>query len=182
MAYEIEMKAWVQNPEALKSRLEKRAQGIQPYHKRDTYYLAPVKVDGKRHQFRIRYTDDNVYLTLKDKEIKDGMEYNKEREIPLTYPADIEELIRRTGCTVRVAKEKKGIAYTMEHLTCELAEVVGLGWFLEIEKLVEGDSEKEKTSADGEIRTMFKKLEVPETDIETRYYTDMLLDKKGRQH
>jgi len=76
---------------------------------------------------------------------------------------------------VYIEKHKQGELYTFENVGIELSLVEGLGWFVEIEILV--DHQSKVTPARNKLREVLQALSVPENKIEPRYYYELLEEK-----
>lgn len=181
MATEVEMKAWIDDPEALHRHLRDSCRKIRSFYKADSYFVAPVPVPGSPglppQEFRIRNDDGKLICTFKEKEIVDGMETNREVEFTVSDAEAFTELAERLGCRLFVRKEKRGTLYTCDGLTVELSEVAGLGTFLEVEKVVEDDDPEAISGAQSGIRAFFANLDIPQNKIEPRPYNDILLER-----
>jgi adenylate cyclase class 2 len=182
--YEVELKAWIDDPDAVQARLEKLCSFTRAYDKRDRYFAAPQATADPGwlpQQFRLRRDDETLVCTYKQKRIEDGVEVNLEREFEVSDEEAFVGLIRRLGCTPLVDKHKQGRQYAYRGLTVELSRVDNLGTFLEIEKLVADDaSDADREAAGAEVREALVALGVDPSRIEARPYTRMLLDGVGR--
>jgi adenylate cyclase, class 2 len=181
VATEVEMKAWIDDPEALRRHLQNSCREIRSFYKADTYFVAPVRPAGSPglppQEFRIRNDDGKLICTFKEKEIVDGMETNREVEFTVSDEAAFSELAERIGCRVFVRKEKRGTQYSCGGLSVELSEVAGLGTFLEVEKVVEDDDSEAIARAQSGIRAFFTDLGITREKIEPRPYNDILLER-----
>lgn len=177
MALEIELKAWVSDPDCLREVLTARAGPGVPYDKQDTYYRAPESAGA--FEFRIRRSGSGAVLTRKEKRIERGLEMNREQECSIGDPDQLDALVRELGCTVFARKRKRGWAFTVDGLTVELSDVEGLGWFVEIEALV--DDGERRPEVETAIRALLSKLGIPQSFIEPVPYTTMLADPTAAQ-
>ncbi len=181
MATEVEMKAWIDDPEALHRHLRDSCREIRSFFKSDTYFVAPTPPgDGSGaapQEFRIRNDDGKLVCTFKEKEIVDGMETNREVEFAVSDEGAFSELAEKIGCRVFVRKQKRGTLYSCEGLGVEVSEVAGLGTFLEVEKVIEDDDPEAVAGAQSRIRAFFAALGIPQDRIEPRPYNDILLAK-----
>ena len=73
------------------------------------------------------------------------MERNLEREFGVDDAEAFIDLVTSFGCRETFAKVKAGLRFTHDGLTVELARVEGLGDFLEVECVVEDESERDAT-------------------------------------
>jgi len=181
---EIEMKAWVDDVETVKKRLDRLYEYRGEWIKEDTYFCvsAPhssesgtAKNDSKRIEtIRLREQDSSAIVTLKRKSVSRGMEVNEEEEFTVSDAGAFTTLLLRIGCTVCSKKRKHSYSYSGRNLTVELNHIDGLGWFLEVEKLCELPSDGEAVR--GRLYAVFEELGISLTKIESRYYTDLLAE------
>ena len=182
MQLEIEMKARVANPRQLEARLQ--ALGYvheRDFRKEDHYFRAAPAQD-----VRVRLDDAEAVVTFKDKRLEAGLEINAEHEFSVSDPAIMIDLLHRLGCSDLVTKIKVGSAWRQGELLLELSEVLGLGHFLEIERVLElpaGTLESEQTRLAAETRQQImaslRSLGLCEADIEVKPYTAMLLGQQA---
>lgn len=181
--YEVELKAWVDDSERVRARLQGHCSFRREYEKRDRYFKAPAAAADPAwvpRQFRLRRDADSLVCTYKEKTVADGVEVNLEREFDVSDEEAFVGLIERLGCTPLVDKHKRGRQYEYHGLTVELSEVAGLGTFLEIERLVPDDAdEAARDAAAAEVRAALESFGVSAGAIEERPYTRMLLDGVG---
>ncbi|MDR2247304.1 MAG: class IV adenylate cyclase [Treponema sp.] len=187
MQIEIEVKAWVDEPEKIKSALSLTAEYRGKILKQDEYWLNPpspgVSKAISTSGIRIRQEEaedaegtvrEAVIVTYKTKEVRDGMEINQEWEFRVSDRAAFEELLNCLGFTRGCAKEKSGFAWNHEGITAELTHVPPLGWFVELEILAADDAETTVQSARGRLLDLLGRVGIGEDRIETRYYSEML--------
>jgi adenylate cyclase class 2 len=132
MAFEIELKAWVDEPLTLKKRLFTQGEYESAYEKDDTYWVFPeravvqvpaqspatgsfpasgVRVRRERHTGPKGGTEERVLVTYKVKEILDGIEINDEREFEVSDGKVFEDLLECLGLCPGSIKKKKGWAW-----------------------------------------------------------------------
>lgn len=191
MAVEVELKAHVQHPLSVKDSLES-LDGISSCiyeHKADTYLCMP----GGESLFRIRLEEQgplptamtgSLVFTYKEKDSSKGIEVNKEWEF-LSEPSQAQaalEFFLSLGYTIHTIKTKKGYLYTytavenLPPMTIELVEVNTLGWFLELEFIV--DDKQQVPQAKQALLAFLTMLSLSHTAIEERYYLDLIHTKK----
>ncbi len=202
MAYEIEIKAWIDDPPAIRAQLSARATSIKDYVKEDVYYRAPVvpatdleSGDGAPdmaaarlgppppgaaapQEFRLRREGGANVCTFKEKTIRRGVEVNREHEFTVSDGDAFEELVLRSGCRVFARKRKSGSVFALPEANVEVSHVDGLGDFVEIEKLVEEHDADAHDTAEATVRRILDSLGVPESAIEGRPYTTLLALKE----
>jgi adenylate cyclase class 2 len=177
MAYEIEVKAWIDDPGALKRHLADIATSVRDYVKEDVYLRAPSGQD-----YRIRHDGGQSICTFKEKTIRDGVEVSREVEFTVSDADAFEELALRCSSTVFARKRKTGSVYTLPEANVEVSHVDGLGDFVEIERMVEKNDDGEHDRAQQIVRRILATLGVDEGRIEPRPYTTLLADRgRGAQ-
>jgi adenylate cyclase class 2 len=193
MAIEIELKAWVDDPEAVEKLLSALGTYDCAYEKDDTYWFPGGKSGGTAtippSGMRIRREKDrdaaggvheSVIVTYKNKEIRDKIEVNQEREFTVSDGEIFADLLNRLGLKPGIQKHKRGKAWICgtdrdgPAVRAELSELDGLGWFIELEILAAEDSERTVQNSRKRILSLLEKLKIPREKIETRPYTEML--------
>lgn len=195
---EIELKAHVRNREALITQLKSFSEFEQKVTKKDTYYHLPLNgrsINGKDYistRIRKEYKEDQNgtsvtnYLTYKRKELRTdstgaAIEVNDERESILNDAAALEALFSDIGFKPALYKEKIvedfGTETPYGKAELELCNVQGLGDFLEIEILSPTNDAETVENIQKELKVLLKKSGIPETEIEKRYYSEMLKEK-----
>lgn len=191
MSLEVELKAHVSDHVLLKQRIESLS-GISSSlyeHKEDTYFSR----SGESALFRMRAeqsgpTSDtmqgSLVFTYKNKAIKDGIEVNEEVEFSSTVDQGSSALafFISLGYEIYITKTKSGYVYTYSVdpdfplLTIELVEVASLGWFVEMEFILEDPSLV--ASAREHLLSVLDRLAIDRLAIEDQYYMHMLKKEK----
>jgi adenylate cyclase class 2 len=200
MAFEIELKARVDEREKLKSRLDSLGEYECAYEKNDAYWVTapgaqnpPLPENRPLSGVRVRreqntgpggHSSGRVLVTCKAKEIHGGIEINDEREFEVSDGAAFEELLERLGLRAGSVKKKKGQAWNCAapgepDVRAELSEVEGLGWFIELEIIANDNSKKTVTAGRNRLLSLLDTLGVPRDSIESRAYTSMLREDKA---
>jgi adenylate cyclase class 2 len=189
MPFEIELKASVEDHEALKDRLSLLAPPDFSFEKDDRYWAAGEGRGGElRSGIRLRRertarpggeTGEQALATYKIKEVREGIEINDEREFAVSDPGAFEELLRRLGLEPLTGKHKQGWSWDLEGIHAELCEVSGpkrsLGWFLELEILAADAEPPTVAAARQKLLALLDRAGVSRTRIEDRYYTELLV-------
>jgi len=186
MNYEIEMKAWVREPEAVRARLEELTLPGRYYDKTDRYFSKQLP-DGSAAVstlFRLRNDGEHSIVTYKDRTVVDGTERNRESEFSVDDADAFVFFAEALGFHLQISKRKRGRQY---HYTCiecpfdilvEFSLVEGLGEFVELEVLLPDTSTTGiVNTATEEIRKLLNRIGIESTDIETRRYTQMLQER-----
>ena len=138
----------------------------------DKYYTKKNSSD----EFRIRRIDNKYVYTEKVKSMSGKFEDNIETEREITKD---EAKQFDSDCKIFAIKEKRGYVWSSKYkgnqLTVELFDVMNLGFYLEIEVIMDNNATFEaKEEARNHILSLFKKLELEEK-LEKRKYLDLLL-------
>jgi adenylate cyclase, class 2 len=138
-----------------------------------------LKVDRYYDQsgiaLRIREEGGVAVLTAKIRKRKKGIEMNQEIEIPIRKAGPWDRMFRKNGFPLIARKEKRCLAFHFRKFRIELNTVKGLGHFLEIERLVKGESEVLK--AKQELVALFRKLGFGPATFERKLYLELLAEK-----
>jgi adenylate cyclase class 2 len=197
VAIEIELKAWADAPEDVRTRLEAIARPLGSYDKADEYWRFPAENPGEGSAgapalgsgVRIRRLDaaaPGAVVTFKRKEVRDGIEINDEREFEVSDAASFAELLSRLGLSPWIRKRKTGAAWDADGITAELSDIETLGTFIELEILADSDDGRTVETARARLLDLLDRLGVPRERIEGRYYTELLRtgsppDETGRR-
>ncbi|MDR2444726.1 MAG: CYTH domain-containing protein [Spirochaetaceae bacterium] len=199
MAFEIELKAWVDDREAVEQRIGALADLTADFEKEDRYWIPAILTGGRcavpvsgvrirRETVRGRdgATESFTLVTYKTKEVRGGIEVNDEKEfllkaapngIPACDDAAVkafEELLERLGLAHGMHKKKLGRSWKYGSIAVELSDVESLGCFLELEILA-GDNDSETVElARKSLLGLLALIGINENRIETRYYNEML--------
>jgi adenylate cyclase class 2 len=187
MAFEIELKAWVNDYEAVKNRLSKCTEFECQYNKEDVYWF-PIKADSIFPKSGLRIRTEKIQdiqkkiilVTYKSKEMREKIEVNREHEFTVSGADDnaaleaFEGLLRAFGLAPGHTKKKSGFSFRTGDITAELSLVEKLGWFLELEIIAEDACEETVKNARKKLFALLKTTGVDESNIETRYYSEML--------
>ena len=189
MSYEVELKAHVDDPITLKHDIEQHTRIVDVCceEKDDIYYTE----EGEEPLFRLRVErfgpsfhtlSGNVRFTRKYKSLKNGIEVNEEVEF-LSSSDQAERahaFFLSLGYQVYIRKTKRGYSYTwvvdetLSPLHIELVEIASLGWFLEMEFVLE--KEEQVPYARTRLLEVLSLFGVPQERIEERYYIHLLKD------
>lgn len=195
---EIELKAHVKNRDALISQLKTFSTFQQKVTRKDTYYHLSIEgktVDGKdyisariRKEFKESEKGQQLttYLTYKRKETRTdaqgtAIEVNDEKETVLSNGETVETLFLDAGFKPALRKEKTVEDFVTEtkfgNATLEVCNVQGLGDFLEIEILSQSSDESIIEEIQKELKSLLRKSGIDESQIERRYYSELLKEK-----
>jgi adenylate cyclase class 2 len=148
---EMELKMQVDDLAPIRSRLDALgAMFSRRTAERDIYFNAPDRDLGARDEaLRIRYSDAEAVITYKGPKRKD-LAFKAREEMATTVGEGrvLEEILIRLGFFRVAAVEKVRENYQYRGATISLDEVGGLGPFIEIEVMAEGDYSQAQTRID----------------------------------
>jgi adenylate cyclase class 2 len=175
MGVEVELKAWISDPEAIRERLRRLGTERRSYIKEDRYFGTGDVPEGAR--YRIRRDGDAWICTVKDKRIADGIEENREIEFTVSDGDAFEAMLVSLGLRCLISKRKEGQSFVVDGLLVEVSHVRLLGWFVEVEVILPDDSGRETIEA-ARVRLleMLTRLDVPLSAIESRSYNQMIYE------
>ena len=185
MNKEIELKAHIDEPGKLKEKLTELFGEPEILEKSDIYYMYESAGDDEQGQpVRLRSENGENIVTLKRKTYTDGIEINDELEFNVDNPENFLKFLDLTGAKGWIKKSKKGWKFRVDKkdgnkdkTLAELCEVSSLGWFLEIETVIDSDDAERIRLAEKKIKMILKDSGVDSKRIEPRCYSDLLLEK-----
>lgn len=176
---EVEIKAWLKDPESVAKRVAADARFLRNFDKHDEYWHGSGWESCRNQKgFRIRNDNGLSVITFKKKRIEHGIEVNKESEFEISDYDAFVEFITRLGCEFFYKKRKTGTSWDVNGITVEISHIENLGNFIEIESVIESDDSSVIRLESGKIRTLLFKFGVDESSIESRPYSALLLDDK----
>lgn len=188
---EIELKAHVKNRSITIEKIDSFANRESHVIKDDEYWGN----GGNKIRIRKEKRDDlcTTLITYKKKESRifpDGkaLEVNDEFECQVSDPTPLEEFLKDNGFSVKLKKHKDVTSWTYTftpeglsekvNATLELCTVPPLGDFLELEVLSENDDENFVSKVRAALIKILNKAGISEDEIENRYYSEMLGERK----
>ena len=146
-------------------------------------FAKPLGVSSKKDRYygngafdlRIREENGLAVLTFKHRKREQGIEMNQENEIPILRAAPWDRMLRKNGFPLKAKKEKRCQAFRFGKFRIEINTVKGLGYFLEIEQLVRGESEVFRVKK--ELVALFLKLGFGPATFERKLYLELLDEK-----
>jgi predicted adenylyl cyclase CyaB len=171
---EVELKAYIQDLETTRQKLNQLARFVRDFNKSDRYYLGcSYHPEKDRQGFRLRSDGNTAFVTFKIKHIQSGIETNRETEFTVSDEVSFLNLISRLDCEEHYTKHKSGSAWEYEGCTIELYFVPELNKnFIEIEMLCDTNESAEETKK--HLLSVLAKLDVSEEAIEPRPFSQML--------
>jgi adenylate cyclase class 2 len=179
---EVELKAHLRDPEEVEKKVASFATFMGKFEKFDAYWHGPDwRLSRGTKGFRVRTESGETIVNFKSKRCEGGVEINREREFKASDPAILDEFFLRLGCEPFYTKRKRGSRYEVaasgspRPITIEILELEGLGYFIEIEALLEDEAPASVALAQGEIRGILARSGVDDSAIESRYYSELLM-------
>lgn len=183
---EVELKAHITDPKKIATTLCSlpHTHFVRKTIKRDVYW----HLESKPVRIRVREEDSSITLTYKRKETRGAIEVNDEQEFTVSNRAALELFLRDSGFTIAHTKEKHTTIYTISAdgespITAEISLVDSLGWFLELEILLDETNPQEATisrSQDALFR-LLASCGVEKSAIEPRYYSELLRENRDSE-
>jgi adenylate cyclase class 2 len=181
---EVELKAHLADPEGTRERVAGFSRFVGAFEKSDAYWHGPDwRFARGTKGFRVRTEEGRTVVTFKTKRCEGDMEINREREFEVMDASALEEFFHRLGCEPFYTKKKTGTRHEVPSegagrpITIEVLEVEGLGPFIEIEALLDDEAPESVALAQGEIRGLLARSGVGEEAIESRYYSELLIER-----
>ncbi len=188
MSKEIELKAHVKDWQALLNRLRQSKFISQEKYaeKKDIYFYNPLIEQSFRVRQEIFKDSNNKFakktvFTVKEKLLEKGIETNREVEVDLSYDKfdSSLEFFKSMGFSQTINKEKTGYSFIFKYfkkpLHIELLKVNNLGWFFEIEFIVDEETDIQECNA--LVQNLYKTLDyfnISHDDIEMKYYSQLI--------
>lgn len=173
---EIELKAHVSDPGHLREILGMIAIPGRLVVKSDMYWNLPDigSSSSFKERFRIRMEGSNATVTRKIKHLVGETEVNQEIEFSVSDPEAFLDLMQHVGCTKSYEKKKISEQYISGRILAELVNIEKLGYFLELEILASDDNSETIKTAQQELLAFLKLCNINTTEIETKYYSELL--------
>jgi predicted adenylyl cyclase CyaB len=173
MAFEVELKAWLNQPEEIEAKAAQLGSFKKETLKEDVYFrrqgdTALLPAD----RFRLRREGSEAVVTFKQLVEAGGVEVNDEIEFGLDDAQAFYQFAARFGFEPFVVKRKKSRVYQIERANVEFNEVEHLGHFIEIEILC--DDESLVPVARTEVARLYHNLGLATADMEPRRYIELI--------
>jgi predicted adenylyl cyclase CyaB len=180
---EVELKAHLADVTATEAKVASFASFVCGFEKGDAYWHGPDwRIYRGTKGFRVRTESGRTTVTFKTKRCEGGVEINREREFDASDPGALDEFFLRLGCEPFYRKRKTGKRYELRAegsahpITIEVLELEGLGPFIEIEALLDDEAPEAVALAQGEIKGILARAGVDPSAIESRYYSELLME------
>lgn len=184
---EIELKARVADPQAVRDRLNAGAVFRCAVVKNDSYWHKngtqpdEANAPGRAVKLRLREENGNSTVTYKRKEVRGALEVNDEREFCVTDRDSFEIFLTDLDFSPYRTKRKQTEVWDWKAedgtaVTIELSLVDRLGWFVETEILVPEADTAQVEAAAVALQSALALCGLGEDDLEPRFYTEMLAE------
>lgn len=183
--FEVELKAVVEDVDALLAALDDLAGAAEFLTCNDTYFNNPQNFVEEEKELRLRQVDtlrgSNVVLTCKDAPFDPVSKSKPEYEVEVSDQRQMQEILLATGYFIDVQFSKMCRIYRLEwqgfNTEITVAEVPELdSVFLEAEIQVE--LEPEIAPALDALYSLLDKLHIPQSSLTNEYYTDAVKLKR----
>lgn len=189
--YEIELKAHIYNRKETIKILNTFANYVGFFQKHDSYYKLQKQNSNDFISVRIRKElskqeqniSEIIYLTYKQKELKntsDGtkIEVNNEKECELSNSETVISILLDTGFYEYLTKSKTVEKFSYQTpsgtATIEICTIPPIGDFIEIEILNDSNNESNVDNIRKEILSILEKCNIPQSQIEEKFYSQLL--------
>jgi len=169
---EIEIKAVLADPGSMKKLLRKIGAGAGPIlQETDYYYQHPSRDFGQTNEaLRLRMTNGQCRVTYKGPRLPGQAKIRLEAETDIGDYAVMKIIFEKLGFRQVGVVEKKRVVFHLEGATICLDEVMGLGTFVELEKMGE-----DKQIIEQELLALAERLGI--VTFESKSYLAMILSK-----
>lgn len=181
MAVEVELKAWVKDPDEMRERLRQLGTPYRRYVKEDRYFGTGSTPEYAR--YRLRFDDNRWICTFKRKEIYDGIEENHETEFEVSDGEAFELFLASLGLHCIITKRKEGESFRVDGVLAELSYVDHVGWFVELELILSDESQPAEVSAARDtLMQLLQQLHLSADALESRSYNRMIYEATSQGH
>jgi len=169
---EIEIKAVLADPESMKELLRQAGAVAGPIlQERDHYYQHPSRDFGQTNEaLRLRITNGQCRITYKGPQMAGTAKIRFEAETEIGDYETMKSILDRLDFRHVGVVEKERAIFYLEGATVCLDDIVGLGTFIELEKMGE-----DKEVIEQEVLALAEKLGI--RAFEPRTYLAMILSK-----
>lgn len=183
---EIEVKARIASVESFKEKLEQLGCRFDTPHIQHDIVFLPVGVEFSNKTketpaVRIRNSNEIITLTLKKRSSGDNELINIEKEVVVSDKQEALDIVKHMGFHEVAKVSKRRFECTYENMTICIDDVVGLGQFIEVERLLENDSTHNDKEIQDELFDFLRSLEVNDDDRVTKGY-DILMYEKSKSN
>jgi predicted adenylyl cyclase CyaB len=174
--FEIEIKAWLDNPSETEQILSSFADYKGESFKSDVYWYnkdrnLKIRVREERLISETNTEKNTLYVTIKTKTVSDGMEINSENEFQISDKSAFELFLNQAGFCLQSTKTKISKNYYTQNCHIELVSVDDIGQFFEAEILSHSNEPSVVERNRATLMSILEKCNVPAENIEPRFYS-----------
>ncbi len=171
MSLEIEIKTRLSSPDAIRKTLVQQFGQGTLIKRKDQYFS---RAQDRFDHIRLREENEDTIITFKDKKISQGIEENLEIQFKVDNKEAFKEFLEKLRFFPSYSKEKNVETFydKEQNLTYELVHIPVLGYFIEIESVIEKQSQAKE--AHEKVHQALLSLGLEEKDIETQPYKALL--------
>jgi len=169
---EIELRASVDDPDAVRNVLATQAEHKATSNEHD-FYLRHESDKERSLILRIRRKENGSLLTFKGKALGDDTAW-PDVDIPLTNSDSLQQLLLGSGYVKVVEIKKRRSSYRLEDFEINVDEIENLGTFVEIEG--RGDEEG-REKIEEKIASLLSSLGIQNENIIRKGYVALMLEQ-----
>jgi len=175
---EVEVKASIRDIHSVLGKIHALgAEYIGEEYHEDVYFKSPNGDLARRDEaLRIRKTQNGTYITYKGPKIDPETKTREEIEIRIDDPEKAIDIFKRLGFDVLAVVRKRRRIYRYDEFTICIDEVEGLGHFIEVEKLVNGEGIE---GGKRKIFALLAMLGISRNETIRKSYLEMLYSRMG---
>ncbi|MDH5811265.1 MAG: class IV adenylate cyclase [Candidatus Verstraetearchaeota archaeon] len=179
MGREVEVKAEVE--EDLSEKItEAGGRYLREVFQEDFYFRHPCRDLAERDEaLRLRREGEKYTLTFKGRRVGTGTKMREEIEVGVSDLEGAVALLERLGFEKAFVIRKRRREFLMEGVLVSMDDVEGLGRFVEIEVLMEGESLEHAGSLKDKLFEISQKLGIDREKLTTESYLEMLVSKSS---
>ena len=171
---EIELRASVDDPDAIRNALATQAEHRGTSNEHD-FYLRHESDRDRSLILRIRRKESGSFLTFKGKALGDDTAW-PDVDIPLTDSDNLQQLLLGSGYVKVVEIKKRRSSYRLEDFEINVDEIENLGVFVEIEG--RGDEEG-RAKIEEKIMSLLVSLGIQNENIIRKGYVTLMLEQSS---
>ena len=174
--FEIEIKAWLDNPSETEQILYSFADYKGESFKSDVYWYnkernVKIRIREEKLISETNTKKNTIYVTGKIKTVSEGIEINSENEFQISDKSAFELFLNQAGFFLQSAKTKTSKNFYAQNCHIELVSVDGIGQFIEIEILSSSNEPSVVEQNRSILMSILGKCHIPEKNIEPRFYS-----------
>jgi len=174
---EIEAKVWLDkqniSSKNILTKLKNDFEFLDKQKKHDWYFFQ--KNDkNKKLIFRLRKSNNHLSICYKTHSMTNGCEHNKEIEFNVENLKAVLNFFDSIGYKIGFEKQKETQAFKYKDYIIEYNYIKNLGYFLEIEKMIENKQKINIKKERNELEAVFKLFGFLQKNFEKKKYVELL--------